>query len=159
MTVSVDIDLGYEFTVKAAFKDVFEVVSNVPLSASFFPQVDQLVDLGKNTYRWEMARLGAGSASIQTVYASKYTCDRAKGTVVWVPVKGEGSALISGRWKATAGKNAAQGTALEFKVFGTVDVPVPGLMKMVVAPVVRNEFETLVEQYIDNLIKHFGGEA
>jgi hypothetical protein len=32
-------------------------------------------------------------------------------------------------------------------------------MKMVVAPVVQGEFEGLVEKYIDNLIKRFGGEA
>lgn len=156
MTVTVDIDLGYEFAVKAAFKDVFDLVSNVPLSASFFPKVDQLVDLGKNVYRWEMAKVGTAQVNIQTVYASKYTSDRAKGTVVWTPVKGEGNALVSGSWSVTAGKKS---TALEFKVFGTVDVPVPGLMKMVVAPIVRNEFETLVEKYIDNLIQHFGGEA
>ena len=156
MTVTVDIDLGYEFAVKAAFKDVFDVVSNVPLSAGFFPKVDQLVDLGKNTYRWEMAKVGAAQINLQTIYASKYSSDRAKGSVVWTPVKGEGNALVSGSWKVVAGK---KNTALEFKVFGTVDVPVPGLMKMVVAPIVRNEFETLVEKYIDNLIKHFGGEA
>ncbi len=156
MTVTVDIDLGYEFAVKAAFKDVFDLVSNVPLSASFFPKVDQLVDLGKNVYRWEMAKVGTAQVNIQTVYASKYTSDRAKGTVVWTPVKGEGNALVSGSWSVTAGKKS---TALEFRVFGTVDVPVPGLMKMVVAPIVRNEFETLVEKYIDNLIQRFGGEA
>ena len=156
MTVTVDIDLGYEFAVKAAFKDVFDLVSNVPLSASFFPKVDQLVDLGKSVYRWEMAKVGTAQVNIQTVYASKYTSDRAKGTVVWTPVKGEGNALVSGSWSVTAGKKS---TALEFRVFGTVDVPVPGLMKMVVAPIVRNEFETLVEKYIDNLIQHFGGEA
>ncbi len=156
MAVSVDIDLGYEFTVKAAFKTVFDVVSDVPLSASFFPKLDQLVDLGQGVYRWEMARLGVGQASLQPVYASKYSSNRAKGSVAWAPVKGQGNALISGSWKVTAGKH---GTSLEFKVFGTVDVPVPGLMKMVVAPIVCNEFETLVEKYIDHLIKHFGGEA
>jgi hypothetical protein len=32
-------------------------------------------------------------------------------------------------------------------------------MKMVVVPIVRGEFEKLVEQYIDQLIVHFGGEA
>jgi len=32
-------------------------------------------------------------------------------------------------------------------------------MKMVVVPVVRNEFEKLVEKYIENLIKRFGGEV
>ena len=156
MTVTVDIDLGYEFAVKAAFKDVFDVLGNVPVSASFFPKVDQIVDLGKNAYRWEMVKLGVAGASLQTVYASKYTHDRAKGSVVWVPVKGQGNALISGSWKVTRGKES---TGLEFKVHGSVDVPVPGLMTMVVAPVVRNEFETLVEKYIDNLIHHFGGEA
>jgi carbon monoxide dehydrogenase subunit G len=156
MTVTVDIDLGYEFTVKAAFKDVFDIISDVPASAAFFPKLDQLVDLGKNAYRWEMAKVGAAQVNLQTIYASKYTSDRAKGTVVWVPVKGEGNAQVSGSWKAAAQK---KNTALEFKVFGTVDVPVPALMKMVVAPIVRNEFQTLVEKYIDNLINHFGGEA
>jgi len=159
MTVTVDIDLGYEFAVKAAFKEVFDVLSNVPLSASFFPQVDRLIDLGKNAYRWEMAKLGGAQINLQTVYASKYTSNRAKGTVVWVPVAHEGNALVSGSWKVTSDKKAAKRTALAFRVFGSVDVPVPGLMKMVVAPVLRNEFETLVEKYIDNLIKHFGGEA
>ena len=52
-----------------------------------------------------------------------------------------------------------KGTAVEFKVNGTVDVPLPGLMKMIVVPVVSSEFEGLVEKYIDNLIKKFGGEV
>ena len=156
MTVTVDIDLGYEFAVNAPFKKVFDVLSDVPTSASFFPQLEQLVDLGKGVYRWEMAKAGTAQVHIQTVYASKYTCDRAKGTVVWVPVKGQGNALVSGSWKVVKKKKS---TALEFRVFGSVDVALPALMTMVVVPVVRNEFETLVEKYIDNLINHFGGEA
>jgi hypothetical protein len=40
-----------------------------------------------------------------------------------------------------------------------VDVPLPGLMKMIVVPVVQGEFEKLVEKYIANLIKKFGGEV
>jgi len=156
MTVTVDIDLGYEFTVKAAFKDVFDVVGDVRRSASFFPKVDKLVDLGNDVCRWEMAKLGTAQINLQTVYASRYVVDRAQGSVVWTAVKGEGNALVSGSWSVKAGKT---GTALQFKVFGTVDVALPGLMGMVVEPVVRNEFETLVEKYIDNLITHFGGEA
>ena len=38
-------------------------------------------------------------------------------------------------------------------------VPLPGLMKMVVGPVVEGEFEELVETYVDNLIERFGGEV
>ena len=50
-------------------------------------------------------------------------------------------------------------TAIALKIDGEVTVPLPGLMKMVIVPVVQGEFEKLVEQYIDNLIKRFGGEA
>ena len=156
MSITVAIDLGYEFVVKAPYKDVFDVLSDVPTSAGFFPKLDKLTDLGSNTYRWEMAKVGTAQVNIQTIYASKYVADRKKGSVVWTPVKGEGYALIGGSWKIVDQKTS---TALEFKVAGTVDVPLPGLMKMVVAPVVKGEFEKLVEQYIDNLIKRFGGEV
>lgn len=156
MTVNVEIDLGYEFTVKADAKTVFDLLSDVPKSVSHFPKVKSLTDLGKGTYRWEMQKVGAGQASLQTVYASNYVSDRAKGSVKWTPVKGEGNALVGGSWKIAKAK---QGTDVAFKVDGTVTVPVPGLMKMVVAPVVQGEFENLVEKYIDNLIKVFGGEV
>jgi carbon monoxide dehydrogenase subunit G len=156
MAINVDIDLGYEFAVKAAYKDVFDILSDVPTSVSFFPKVDQLVDLGGGVYRWEMEKVGTAQVNIQTVYASKYVSNRAKGTVVWTPVKGEGNALVGGSWKITDQKKS---TGLELKINGTVEVPLPGLMKMMVVPVVKGEFEKLVEKYIDNLIKKFGGEV
>ena len=156
MAVSVDIDLGYEFTVKAPFKDVFDILSDVPTSVGFFPKVDRLVDLGQGVYRWEMEKVGTAQVNIQTVYASKYVSDRKRGTVVWTPVKGEGNALVGGNWKIVDLKNR---TALALQIKGTVQVPLPGLMKMVVVPVVKGEFEKLVEKYIDNLIKKFGGEV
>ena len=156
MTITVAIDLGYEFAVKAPFKEVFDVLSDVPTSASFFPKLDKLTDLGGNAYRWEMAKVGTAQVNIQTVYASKYVSHRAKGTVLWTPVEGEGNALVGGSWKITDRKKT---TALEFEVHGSVDVALPALMKMVVGPIVKSEFEKLVEKYIDNLIKLFGGEA
>ena len=156
MTISVDIDLGYEFEVKAAFKDVFDVVSDVPISASFFPKLEQLVDVGGGVYRWEMAKVGTAQVNIQTIYASKYVADRKKGTVVWTPVKGVGNAQVSGSWLIVDKKTSTECT---LKIKGTVDVPLPGLMKMVVVPVVKGEFEKLVEKYVDNLIKKFGGEV
>ncbi len=156
MTITVEIDLGYEFTVKAPHKEVFDLLSDVPTSVSHFPKVHQLTDLGDGVYRWEMEKVGTTQVNIQTIYASKYVSDRKKGSVVWTPVKGEGNALVGGSWKITQGK---KGTDVQFKVKGTVDVPLPGLMKMVVGPVVKGEFEKLVEKYIDNLIKKFGGEV
>lgn len=156
MAISVNIDLGYEFSVKAAHKEVFDLLSDVPASVSHFPKVKQLVELGDGVYRWEMEKVGTAQIGIQTVYASRYVSDRRKGTVIWTPVEGEGNALVGGSWTISAGK---PGTDLVFKVKGTVTLPFPGLMKMVVVPLVQSEFEKLVETYIDNLIKRFGGEV
>lgn len=156
MTINVTIDLGYEFEVKAGADEVFDVLADVPTSASHFPKVDKLVDLGDGVYRWEMAKIGLAQINLQTVYASKYVSNRAKGSVVWTPVKGEGNALVSGSWKITGKKKSTQ---LVLQINGELTLPLPGLMKMVVAPVVEAEFEKMIEQYIDNLTKRFGGEA
>jgi len=156
MTINVNIDLGYEFEVNASAKDVFDVLSDVPTSVSFFPKVDKLVDLGEGAYRWEMAKIGITQINLQTIYASKYVANRAKGTVVWAPVQGEGNALVSGSWKITDKKAS---TLIVLQITGDLTLPLPGLMKMVVAPVVEAEFEKVVEQYIANLTQRFGGEV
>lgn len=155
MTVSVDIELGYEFNVKASPAEVFEVLADVPLSVSHFPKVDKLVDLGGGAYRWEMQRVGTQQVGIQTVYACKYVSDAKRGTVTWTPVKGVGNAQVQGSWKIGAKKG---GASVVFRTSGTVNVALPALMKVIVVPVVTSEFEGLVEKYIDNLILRFGGE-
>lgn len=156
MAVIVPIDLGYEFDVKARPSEVFEVLADVPVSVSHFPKVDKLTDLGGGVYKWEMAKVGTAQVNIQTVYASKYASDKAKGTVVWTPVQGVGNALVGGHWKI---KDKKKSTGIELKIAGEITLPLPGLMKMVVAPVVEGEFEKLVEKYIANLVKRFGGEV
>jgi carbon monoxide dehydrogenase subunit G len=156
MAISVPFDLAYEFEVKAKAQDVFDVLADVPTSASHFPKLDKLVDLGDGAYRWDLGKVGIGTISLQTIYASKYVSDKKKGRVVWTPVKGVGNALISGSWDITDKKKS---TALVLKLEGEVQVPLPGLMKAVVAPVVVSENEKLVEGYIANLIKRFGGEV
>lgn len=156
MAITVSIDLGFEFDVKAKAADVFEVLSDVPTSASHFPKVDKLIDLGDGAYRWEMEKIGVGSANIQTIYASKYTSNKTKGTVTWKPVKGEGNALVSGSWTI---KDNKKSTNIVLEIQGELTLPLPGLMKMVVAPVVEAEFEKMTEQYIANLTKRFGGEV
>ncbi|AMO22019.1 hypothetical protein GCM10027034_23020 [Ramlibacter solisilvae] len=156
MAVTVHIDLGYEFEVKAKAADVFELLADVPASVSHFPKVQQLTDLGDGVYKWEMEKVGTAQVGIQTVYASKYKSDKAKGTVSWTPVKGVGNALVGGHWKI---KDNKKSTHLELKIDGDITLPFPALMSMVVKPVVEGEFEKLVDKYIANLVKQFGGEV
>lgn len=156
MAISVPIELGYEFSVKAPFKEVFAVLSDVPESVSHFPKVDRLVDQGDGVYRWEMQKIGVASASLQTVYASRYVSDAKKGTVTWTPVEGVGNARVGGSWKIVDRKKS---TDVVLAIDGVVDVPLPGLMKSVVTPIVRGEFESMVDRYVENLVARFGGEA
>jgi carbon monoxide dehydrogenase subunit G len=156
MAVTVSIDLGYEFAVKAKFDDVFNVLADVPASVSHFPKVETLTDMGDGVYKWEMERVGTKEVGIQTVYASKYKSDKARGTVTWTPVKGVGNALVGGHWKIRDDKKS---THIELKIEGEIALPFPGLMKVIVQPVVEGEFEKLVDKYIANLIKQFGGEV
>ena len=156
MAVTVDIDLGYEFTVKAGADEVFGVLADVPTSVCHFPKVERLEDMGGGTYRWEMQKVGTAQVNIQTVYASNYQSNRSKGTVTWTPVEGVGNALVGGSWKIAQHK---KGTKVQLKIQGRVQVGLPGIMKVVVVPVVQGEFEKLVEQYIDNLVRRFGGEV
>jgi carbon monoxide dehydrogenase subunit G len=156
MAITVPIDLGYEFDVKASASEVFALLSNVPASASHFPKVNRLVDLGDGAFRWEMEKIGLAQINLQTIYASRYVSNRTRGSVVWTPLKGEGNATIAGSWKITDQKKSSK---LVLKINGELLLPLPGLMKMVVAPVVQAEFEKLVKKYIDNLTREFGGEV
>ena len=156
MSITIPVELGFEFDVKESAKEVFAVLSDVPVSASHYPHLEKLVDLGEGAYRWEMENIGVGAIQLQTVYASKYVSNKSKGTVVWTPVEGEGNALVSGSWKITANKKS---TNVVLQVEAEMSLPLPALMKMVVAPLVEAEFERMTERYIANLIERFGGEV
>lgn len=156
MAIAVPFDLAFEFAVKAAAADVFAVLSDVPLSASHFPRVARLVDLGGNAFRWEMERVGTAQVGLQTVYASKYVAHKKTGSVAWTPVEGEGNASVGGSWQLTDHKKS---THLRLKIHGELKLPLPALMKRIVVPVVVSENKKLVEKYIANLTARFGGEA
>jgi carbon monoxide dehydrogenase subunit G len=156
MTITAEVDLEYEFAVKAKATEVFALLSDVPESSSYFPKVDSVEDLGKGVYQWNMQKVGTPQVNIQTVYASKYKSDAKKGTVIWTPAKNTGNAQVSGSWTITDRKKS---TDLKLVVQATVFVPLPDIMQAIVQPVVSAEFEKLLDQYINNLIDRFGGEV
>jgi carbon monoxide dehydrogenase subunit G len=155
MTMTVPFEMAYEFEVNALAADVFDVLSDVPASASLFPKLHQLVDLGGNCYRWELDKVGPAQMTIQTVYACHYVVDKKNGSVVWTPIAGEGNAQVGGSWAITDKKNF---THLVLTSRGELLLPPPALMKGIVAPIVLGENERLLKQYIANLTQRFGGE-
>jgi len=154
MAFKVNVDIKKEFDVTADFDKVFDLLASVPDSVSHFPKVDQLVDMGDNSFRWEMEKLGIQKYYIQTVYACKYESNKDAGSIVWKPVKDVGNAEIEGSWNIT--KQGDQ-VHLELKTKGILTLPFPSLAKMVIAPFATREFEGMVDQYIENLKKALNG--
>ena len=148
MTVKVSIELDRKFSVSADKNTVFAFLADVPGSASHFPKVEALTDLGDNTFRWEMEKVGLGDHAIQTVYACKYTPEESTGVISWSPIKGDGNSVVSGAWTIT---ESASGTDVEFKTSADLTLPLPGLLKLAISPVVKHEFNSMVDEYIDNL--------
>lgn len=148
MTVKVTIDVKRNLTVNADIDRVFSLLSDVQTSVSHFPNVQTLTDLGDNAFRWEMEEVSSGGYSVKTIYASQYVVDSDAKTITWTPIKGEGNGLVSGKWEVTATEN---GTQLSFSTKAELTLPFPRLLKVVTSPIVKQEFTSLVDTYLNNL--------
>jgi carbon monoxide dehydrogenase subunit G len=153
MTIKVTIDLDREFIVAAGIDTVFDLLSNVPASAAHFPKVHALTPIADNSFRWDMEKVALGIYSIQTSYACQYISDSNAKTVVWTPINGEGNATVSGKWELI---ELATGTHISFKTKALLTVPLPGLLKLAISPLVKLEFSGMVDTYLRNLKSLWG---
>jgi len=151
MAFIASVEIKKQFEVKCPFDRVFDLLANVPESVSHFPNVEKLVDLGDNVFRWEMKKIGVDRFFIQTIYACKYVDDRKKGVIKWTPVEGEGNGTVSGDWTIKA--LDAQNTHIVLNTDGELEIPLPRLVKFIVAPVVSHEFIKMVDTYVENLCR------
>ncbi len=149
MAITVSIELKREIEIPAGYDEVFDLLSDVPRSASHFPKVSELVDLGDNIYRWEMEKVGVDKYSIQSVYASQYFSDRDAGKITWEPIAGEGNGVVKGSWTLTAKGDAA--TTAKFQTSAVLTLPLPSLLKLAISPIIKHEFNSLVDTYMTNL--------
>jgi carbon monoxide dehydrogenase subunit G len=153
MSFSVAIDIQREFVTSCAPADVFGFLADVPRSASCFPKVNQLVNLGENCFRWEMEKIGIGSYTLQqTIYACRYIADAAARKVSWLPVSGVGNALVEGEWLMIPKDN---GASVILNTKGELTVDFPSFLQFIISPLVVMEFTGMIEQYLTNLKEAF----
>ncbi|MBD3657380.1 MULTISPECIES: SRPBCC family protein [Marinobacter] len=153
MAITVSIELNRDIEIPGSYDEVFELLADVPRSASHFPKVDKLIDLGDNVYRWEMEKVGVDKHAIQSVYACRYAADKDAGKITWEPVRGEGNGVVKGAWVLRA--NGDNATSVKFQTSAELTVPLPGLLKLAISPVIKHEFNSLVDTYMNNLKKAF----
>ena len=149
MSFSVTINIQREFETSCTPDNVFGLLSDVPLSASHFPKVDKLIDLGNNTFRWEMEKISIASYTLQqTIYASRYTADESARKVSWTPVQGVGNAIVEGEWVITPKEG---GTTVTLQTKGELTVDFPGFLEFIISPLVVMEFTSMIDRYLANL--------
>jgi len=153
VAITVSIELNRDIEIPGSYDDVFALLADVPKSASHFPKVNQLIDQGDGVYRWEMEKVGVDKHSIQSVYACKYVADQDAGKITWTPVKGEGNGVVKGSW--TLASIDASTTRAKFQTSAELTLPLPGLLKLAISPVIKHEFNSLVDRYMVNLKKAF----
>lgn len=154
MAIDVSVDIEKTFEVQCDREKVVELLADVPRSVSHFPKVEQLVDLGGDSYRWEMEKIGAGKYFFQTVYACNYTSNVEEGWVKWTSVSGVGNAQVQGSWDV---RNKGNMTSITLRNNGVFTMPFPRLAKSLVSPLVKRELESLLDTYTKNLIETFTG--
>ncbi|MEI6757434.1 MAG: SRPBCC family protein [Chlorobium sp.] len=149
MSFSVAIKIQKGFETPSAPDKVFGLLADVVRSASHFPKVDQLVDLGGNSFRWEMEKIGIGSYTLQqTIYACRYTSDPVTMKVAWTPIQGVGNAIVSGEWTIIP---KGSGTTVTLNTKGDLTVDFPSFLQFIISPLVEMEFGGMIDRYLENL--------
>lgn len=149
MSFTVSISVSRHFDSPALPDMVFELLADVQRSASHFPDVERLDDLGDNAFRWTMEKIGIGEYTLQqTIYACTYRSDRQKMNVVWTPLEGVGNALVDGSWTLSP---AAAGTRVQFDTKGRLEVDLPGFLQFLLSPLIEMAFAQKIDRYIANL--------
>jgi carbon monoxide dehydrogenase subunit G len=153
MPFTVTIDVSKQFETPVCPDNVFELLADVPQSASHFPDVEKLEPLGGNAFRWIMEKIAIGDHTLQqTIYACVYSSDRASLNVDWTPVEGEGNARVSGGWRI---EPAGTGTKVQLHTKGTLEVDFPGFLQFLLSPLIEIAFAQKIDRYIANLKETF----
>jgi carbon monoxide dehydrogenase subunit G len=155
MPFTVTIEVSKQFETSASSEKVFALLSDVPRSASCFPDVEKLEPLGSNAFRWIMEKIAIGDHTLQqTIYACVYHSDPTTLNVNWTPVEGEGNARVEGSWRL---EPAATGTKVRLHTKGSLEVDLPGFLQFLLSPLIEIAFIQKIDRYIANLQVAFEG--
>ena len=115
VSVTISISVVRDFVTSGPIHRVYEVLADVPRSVGHFPQVEQLVPLGDDKYRWEMERMGTQNHYFQVRYVTRYTRSESEKWIRWTPIS-EGNGSFSGCWELRMDGNQ---THVHFEIKGT----------------------------------------
>ncbi len=154
--MKITIEIERQFHTPASVEQVFEVLADVPRSASHFPKANKIEPMDENVFRWELEQVGPPPYSTQPIYACRYHIEPENGIIRWEPVEGIGNVELSGQWRF---RPSEQSTEIHLRMKGILHTPLPSFMRFVAEPLITREFESYIDQYVENLQRTFDGSG
>jgi len=155
MAFNVNIEVDKTLIFNAPAEEVFELLANVPESAGFFPKLQSLNKIENNTYQWLIEEIGHGGHSFQPAYTCEYKIDKENGIISWAPVWSKDNTAIKGSWVIDENEGVS---SVRFQSSIVVNLPFSKLIKVIVQAIVKQKFDQILEQYLDNLQSNFSNE-
>ncbi len=137
-------------------EQAFEMVADVPRSASHFPGLERLEDKGDGIYRWHLASFKVGKFTFPVSYAARYIPDPDAGTVTWSTDAGSKNTRADGQWVVTPD---GDGTRLEFQNRLVVVLPVPRMIARMANKIARDMTEKQIGAYLKRISRAMDGEV
>lgn len=155
--MKVNIAIERHLVVPVPFKKAAPLLDDLEGTIGRFPKLKKLSRISENCYRWDMQKIGLKAANIshEVIYAARYSIDKTKGLISWVPMPEHGNATIEGSFGVTGD---ARQTQLEFKVRGELrDLSIPLLYRPITPAFVQAQFTALVETFLQRTGEAIGG--
>jgi len=137
-------------------QEAFELVADVPRSASHFPGLKKLEDLGDGVYRWHLSSFQVGRFTFPVQYAARYVSDASAQTVTWSTAGSMDNTRSDGEWRITP---RGEGSRLEFTNRLVVALPVPRLMLRPARRLAREMTERQLGSYLDRMARKMNGRV
>ncbi len=152
--VEVQVDLRYTLRVGWDADQALALVADVPKSASHFPGLERLDELGDGVYRWNMKTFQVSKFRHQVCYAAKYVSEPSARTVVWTTVGSDNNTVANGQWRVVP---EGSGARLDFENRLTVMLPVPRLAARVVKNLVPKMTDRETRIYLERIAATMDG--
>lgn len=148
------INLKRNAQLEAAPETVRTHLSDLPGLLGLFPKLDNLKDVGNNTYHWTLKPIGAAGIEHVVMYGARYTVDHNAMKVSWEPIKGVGNATLEGsiHFRETAGR-----IEVIAHIEGQLrDMSIPLALRLVTPAYIKKTFEALVDKFLTRLGERLG---
>lgn len=150
MALKLDIPCGGSFISHKSLEETYAYLSNLQVAIpENFPGLETFREQSPSVFYWCFKEFEFKSVKIKIEYATVFQFSDPS-HISFSALDGPYSSLVSGEWKLSALEN---GTQVNFRMSFQVELPIPRLMKALVAPLAERELHRLYDRYVQNVAK------